>query len=307
MIPAKGSAFVYTDLFGKTRYKVNLHAHSTDSDGARSPDEVMELYRRNGYDALAITDHWCMCHSTPPDGLTLISGVEYHTGTHDSLSEIYHILGLGLKNAPDLKYGAPAAEIVQAIHNSGGIAVLAHPAWSLNTPEQLLALDGIDATEIYNTVSGAHNSRRPDSSLILDMVASRGKIYPLLASDDAHYYTEDACKSFVMVRADEVSVEAIRDGLRCGDYYASQGPEIHAWLEGNCVMVRTSPVVRINFHTGFRWRNGTSVRGEGLTEASWEIPENPGFVRVSAEDENGCRAWTGYLDLSSLDWEKNEK
>ncbi|MGN0324436.1 MAG: PHP domain-containing protein [Oliverpabstia sp.] len=38
-------------------YKGNLHCHTTDSDGCLSPAEVVELYRKNGYDFLAISDH----------------------------------------------------------------------------------------------------------------------------------------------------------------------------------------------------------------------------------------------------------
>ena len=35
----------------------NLHAHTTFSDGVRSPAALLEEYERRGYDFLAITDH----------------------------------------------------------------------------------------------------------------------------------------------------------------------------------------------------------------------------------------------------------
>lgn len=288
---------MYTDLFGKTRYKVNLHVHTTESDGSLSPDDVMELYRRNGYDALAITDHWKLYRHTPPEGLTLISGVEYNTGTHDCNSGVYHILGLGMKQDPRLEYGVSAEGIVRSIHESGGVAVLAHPAWSLNTPEQLMALDGIDATEIYNTVSGVHQSRRPDSSLILDMVASKGKIYPLLATDDAHYYDgTDECRSFIMAEAEENSESAILDAVKKGKFYASQGPEVHLIREGNHLTVRCSPVRDIAIHSNLAIGKHTA-EGVDLTEAHFCLDPEEVFVRAEVTDKNGKRAWTNMIPI----------
>ena len=38
-------------------YKVNLHCHTKVSDGGLTPDEMKELYKKNGYSAVAFTDH----------------------------------------------------------------------------------------------------------------------------------------------------------------------------------------------------------------------------------------------------------
>ncbi|MBQ6946884.1 MAG: PHP domain-containing protein [Clostridia bacterium] len=38
-------------------YKVNLHCHSTFSDGKRTPEELKEEYMAQGYSAIAFTDH----------------------------------------------------------------------------------------------------------------------------------------------------------------------------------------------------------------------------------------------------------
>ena len=46
------------DLFGVNRLKINLHTHTTRSDGAKTPEEVAEIYKKAGYDVIAITDHW---------------------------------------------------------------------------------------------------------------------------------------------------------------------------------------------------------------------------------------------------------
>ena len=74
---------MYTDLFGKIRYKVNLHTHTTLSDGQKSPAEVVQQYREEGYDALALTDHWFHGTGGEEDGITILPGAEYNVGGAD--------------------------------------------------------------------------------------------------------------------------------------------------------------------------------------------------------------------------------
>jgi predicted metal-dependent phosphoesterase TrpH len=42
-----------------------LHAHTTFSDGALSPSELVDLYGSAGFDVLAITDHVCRTGKSP--------------------------------------------------------------------------------------------------------------------------------------------------------------------------------------------------------------------------------------------------
>mgnify|MGYP000789433803 FL=1 len=69
-----------TDQFGKKWYKGNLHTHSTNSDGRLSPEEVIKLYREEGYDFLALTDHWFMGEERQEENFLLLSGAEYDVG-----------------------------------------------------------------------------------------------------------------------------------------------------------------------------------------------------------------------------------
>ena len=41
-----------------TYKKGTLHTHTTWSDGMHTPKETAEHYRSQGYDFLALTDHW---------------------------------------------------------------------------------------------------------------------------------------------------------------------------------------------------------------------------------------------------------
>ena len=84
-------------------YRGNLHGHSTESDGAWSPAEVIRQYRQNGYDFVAITDHFMEHFHFPitdtreyrsADFTTLI-GAELHHGTLVS-GDFWHVLAVGL-------------------------------------------------------------------------------------------------------------------------------------------------------------------------------------------------------------------
>ena len=60
---------MYTDIFGNRRYKINLHTHTTVSDGHRTPAEAAKIYKNAGYDAIALTDHWIFNEGTELEGL----------------------------------------------------------------------------------------------------------------------------------------------------------------------------------------------------------------------------------------------
>ncbi len=60
-------------------YKVNLHAHSTISDGCETPEALKALYQSQGYHALSITDHELLVDHTDlnDENFLLITGFEY--------------------------------------------------------------------------------------------------------------------------------------------------------------------------------------------------------------------------------------
>ena len=90
------------DMFGVSRLKVNLHMHTTISDGSKTPEEAAEIYKKAGYDVVAITDHWIHRDSGEIGGLRILSGAEYNIGGGDASTGVYHILGIGCSKKPNL-------------------------------------------------------------------------------------------------------------------------------------------------------------------------------------------------------------
>ena len=290
---------MYTDIYGKKRHKVGLHIHTTRSDGRKTPEESLELYREQGYDAIAFTDHWKYAETKKAGNVTLISGTEFDVGGAGGEKGVFHIVGLFMESQPALDRAdvTNAQQIIDAIHAVGGIAVLAHPAWSLNTPDMITELKGVDATEIYNAVSEAGMSFRPDSSLIVDMLACRGVYYPLLATDDTHYYDGiDNGKGFIMVDCPTNEPEELKKAILEGNFYASQGPEVHLRREGNKFIVDCSPASKIYFASNVVWA-WRVFDGEGLTHAEYEVHSADKFVRAVVIDADGKSAWTNIIEV----------
>ena len=287
---------MYKDIFGNERAKIALHIHTARSDGHVGFDEAIEIYREAGFDAIAITDHWKTASYERREGITVLSGCEYNVGSKGT--DVYHIVSLMTESEPqNLNTYSTPQEIIDEIHRCGGLAVLAHPAWSLNTPEDIMKLSGIDATEIYNSVSDVGMSYRPDSSLIVDMLGARGVLYPLLATDDAHYYGGlDNCRSYIMARCDPTDEASVKAAIKSGDFYATQGPEIHLSREGNVFRVDSSPVSMIAFASDLVWAPGRVYRGEGLTHAEYTATSD-GFVRAFVIDGQGRYAWSNAIRM----------
>lgn len=296
---------MYTDIFGKKRMKIGLHMHTTVSDGVATIEEALEIYRNAGFDAVAITDHWIWHKNGEYKGMKIISGCEYNNSAggkgNDSISGVYHILAIGCESEPDIsKSELSMQNVIDEIHKKDGVVILAHPAWSLNSPDQMKNLKDIDTTEIYNTVSGVHASNRAYSGTIVDLLANDGVFYKLTAADDSHFYDGEQTVSYIMldVSDGDTSREGINRKIKNGDFYATQGPEIHLEKDkdGNIVCT-TSPVSKIWFFSNAAYNSERVTVGEGITRVVYPPRHFEKWVRAEAFDKDGRCAWSNIITL----------
>lgn len=283
-------------------WRGNLHAHSTLSDGAQTPEAICRDYRAAGYDFLALTDHFMEKYAFPiadtlpfrTEQFTTILGAELHAGQIGN-GTVWHILAVGL---PDDFPATPAGEsgpaLAQRAMAAGAFVAVAHPSWYALTEADVLSLGPVHAVEIFNGIAGGDNDRA-DSWPLLNVLLDRGYRYTAIAADDAHRkpgYT-DFGEGWVQVKAEANSSDALLAALKAGHFYASTGPEIHdvQVTPGQRLTVRCSPAARI-FVTGSD-RQGRRVYGDGLTEAEFDISglSSP-YLRVTVRDAQGKRAWT---------------
>lgn len=303
---------MFIDITGKRRLKACLHLHTNRSDGHITPEEAMEMYEKAGYDILAITDHWRFSTPGQYGSMKLITGCEYHVvgnNGRDDLIQTFHILGLDAEYPSDFPRAFPYAAtpvqdrvkaVVASIRAAGGAAILAHPAWSLNAPDQITDCGDFDGTEIYNAVSEYGMSDRPYSGQVVDMLAMRGVCLPLLATDDAHYYDGDQMRGMTMLEADAVEELGVAGAIKAGRFYSTQGPEVHLErISETQVRVRCSPVSKIVFLSNLPWAPNRVQRGDGLTEAYFDLAPRgqETFIRAEVTDKDGLCGWSNIIKL----------
>lgn len=149
--------------------KVNLHIHTTFSDGKTRPENILNQAKQKGYKKIAICDHNTIeAHKFIKDDI-LLTGVEFDVWCG---YVFMHLLAYGIdpENTELQAFCAKSKEeteldiirifakrdikkLIEAIHNAGGIAVLAHPAccWAISLDsfvKKLISL-GLDGIEVY--------------------------------------------------------------------------------------------------------------------------------------------------------------
>lgn len=151
---------------------VDLHVHSTCSDGKLSPIEILHQAKEKGLRYISICDHNTTEAYLLPEVINsnlIIPAIEFdcwHQGV------LIHLIGYGINphNNELLSFCAKdkagtssdivrfftyrhPGKVIQAIHNAGGIAVLAHPAcyWTLSLDKFVKSLlkYGLDGIEVF--------------------------------------------------------------------------------------------------------------------------------------------------------------
>lgn len=279
------------ELFSSTGWlKGNLHMHTTRSDGIKAPADAIAVYQQAGYDFVALTDHYRFSGGGMEGETLILSGAEYDSVSAEGL-EVFHIVCAGAQEDPGVLRTDTVQQTIDKINASGGIAILAHPQWSLQTLGGVLPLKGLAGLEIYNSVSAPPMNCRPDSSYFSDLLSARGKYMGCMAADDCHPYTFEACKSWIMVNTGDKSREGILAAIKDGGYYATQGPGIFAVSTDGCkIHVECSPVKTAIFFTNLPWSSNRVLEGD-ITAFDYEMTGQESFVRVQIIDEAGGSAW----------------
>lgn len=283
-------------------WRGNLHAHSTRSDGSLEPEEVARRYAVNGYDFLALTDHFLERYDYPVvdtrsfrnQHFTTLIGAELHAGETE-LGGMWHLLAVGLP----LDFAPPAdgedgAGLAARARAAGAFVAAAHPQWYCLTERDLEGLGPVDAIEVYNGVAIDHNDRA-DSWHITDIMLGRGQRYWVCAADDFHNQSSrhDFARGWVWVKSERLEPDALLAALKAGHFYSSTGPQIHdVQVEpGKRAIVRCSPAEWV-FATG-KGPASVAAEGHGLMDVELNLEKfNSPYCRITVRDAHGGRAWT---------------
>ncbi len=275
--------------------RANLHCHSTNSDGSKTPQGLLDVYYDRGYDVLAITDHNVITLSDGLDdhGMVVIPAVEYDVGQPE-IGESFHFVVLNLRNQP-WKDGEPTVDRVMCLlEDPERFVFLAHPYWSSLSVTDVLPIGGIEALEVINW-STHYQQGIGISAVHWDDLLSRGRKLWGLGVDDSHFLgIEDAFGGWTMVRTADLTVDGVIQALRAGWFYATMGPEIHdIRFENHRVSVECSPAQAVHVlcdrHLGSsRW----AEPGDTIERVLLEFHPDALYARIEIVDADGRCAWS---------------
>ena len=189
-------------------------------------------------------------------------------------------------------------KFVKTALDAGYICSHNHPTWSLEEDETVYKYQDFFSMEIRNHISLEYNEK------LYDKLLRRGKRIYCHGSDDNHNRAaldsrySDSFGAFTYILADKLDYASVFNALEKGDFYASSGPQIYELrIEDGKTHIKTSKADRISMYFGSKHFGLTYDEcGDGIFEASFEIPKDAPYVRFSVWDKDGNTADTrGYF------------
>ncbi len=234
---------VEQDLYSLNAYKGDIHLHSTRSDGAHEPFEVVQRYREKGYDFIALTDHHKFAPSIELNKeiapLTSLFRVFRGEEVHNKDMGYFHVINFNgnysineiietdddyveselqkiIKeiDGPDIfdaRMLAYRIFIAREIRKSGGLAVMAHPFWDVESEYHMQTSEfrylwekgEYDALEVFAGCDSIFYGSNLQLSLWTEMRA-QGYDIPVVGVSDAHNFNNPLSlfnKSYTLVFA----------------------------------------------------------------------------------------------------------
>jgi hypothetical protein len=268
--------------------KGQLHMHSTasfDAWNSLSPAQLALAYKAKGYQFAVMTDHDVISYPREVNDESFVAIPGY-----ESTSDTGHITALFATRtiSPNL---APQDRI-DGIAAAGGIPILAHPGWRIGwTGTDFARLHGYGAVEIFNGMtSDPQRGAGPNIALWQTVLNAKGwpnRVWGI-AVDDAHQ-PDQMDRGWVMVKTAQLSSDAIKDAMRSGAFYSSNGPSFGALgVMNGAITASSADASVIRF---FDQESNLLLE----TPAAWGAYRPAGkerWVRVEAVMADGRTAWS---------------
>ena len=293
-------------------YKGNTHAHTINSDGDSTPDDVVRWYREHGYHFVVLSDHNFL---TAVEGLNAVFGavdkflvIPGEEVTSRSGDKPIHVNGLAIREVvPPPQPGTPLEMLqrsIDAIRSVDGLPHVNHPnfGWAV-TADDLRQLERTRLFEIFNghpQVNVLGGGGVPGLEEIWDRVLSSGRLMFGIAVDDAHYFKQPGNAAlpgpgggWVVVRADRLETRAVLDALERGDFYATTGVDLRdIQASEREVVVDVHTTTYSKYRVQFIGRDGRLLDEQTALPARYMLRGDEGYVRAKVVESNGRLAWT---------------
>lgn len=278
---------MFVDTKEKTRIKLCIRAF----DESMSPSEQASLFLREGYDTVALTKKGRLID----DGDGIMPCCEYKIGNPNSTDGEYTLLALGVTSDPCIPPDwesmiktscAKTCEAIRMIHLKNGYAILTNISKHKNTAEQILKMDGLDAIDM-----GDGSDAEYMNSLCAELSEHK---FPVSIFSSGKGFSGGVC-----VDAREANSQSIVRALKAGRFFSTESDaEIHiSSLPSGRIQVSCTPAHSIELFTNISGGAGKLVSGNGIVGTEYVPSDGEIFIRASLTDMNGCRAWTGCIDV----------
>lgn len=289
-------------------YKVNLHAHTNQSDGLLTPVQLMTQYLNEGYAATAKTDHDTYAGSNLDNpgvvGIIHLPGTEYSSGPH--------LGAVGISAYNNRSANQRQAQI-NSIISQGGIATINHPneGW---TNTSIMALTGFTHMEVWN-------ARYPNNESYFDHALTNGRKILSTATDDFHTTAlNEQFRGWVVIKTNipQASLTAtdILSCLKSGNYYCvgraqnthPTPPKLGVYTSGKRITLTTDKPCTLSF---IRQNGVVAYTTNNVTTASYDMLETDIYIRTEATYSDGTNqswAWGNPIYPSSgMGWVETDE
>lgn len=206
-------------------YRGDLHVHTVHSDGSQTQGDVVTYAKAAGLDFIGTSEHNTTSATQTwgrfaPADFLVIPGAEVTTRAGHWLAS-----GVPAGTWIDWRYtdDAKLAARTEQVRRLGGIAIAAHP----NIPAPSIRWDfdssfaQMDAIEVWNGPwTGINGVANNQAVTRWHDLLTAGIFKPAVGNSDTHRHGQAIGLAQTVVRAEQLSVEAIIEGYRLG----------HSWL-----------------------------------------------------------------------------
>jgi len=171
------------------------HSHTLASDGMVTAVELVRAAAAIGLSVICITDHDTLSPLEEATEVGAELGVDVVTGEEVTCAfpPGIHVVALFIRRA--IRMHMPVEDTIDAIHDAGGLAVVAHPfmpTWFASITEgrlrRLLETHAIDGIEVRHTAPVAPGTwKRLDEFC----AANRERVGAMMAAGDSHFGIHD--------------------------------------------------------------------------------------------------------------------
>ncbi|MFH8800467.1 CehA/McbA family metallohydrolase [Streptomyces sp. NPDC017936] len=217
---------------GRAWYRGDCHLHSWYSDGRRTPARIGALARAAGLDFINTSEHnthaahahWA---DVAGDDLLVLLGEEVTTRNG-------HVVAVGTDpgtfvdwryRARDNRFG----RFARRIRRAGGLVVPAHPHATCVGCGWKFGFGEADAVEVWNgpyTPDDETALADWDARLVAGVREGRQDWLPAMGSSDAHRDPDVVGLPQTVVLADDLTREAVQDGIRAGRSYVAESSRV---------------------------------------------------------------------------------